>query len=148
MANLSIEEIIRQAMEEGAFDDLPGKGKPLQLDQNPHQDPEWRAAHHILKNGGFTLPWIESLREIEVASQDARANLERSWKWYQGKLEKGIEDRLLNVEWERSVETFQEQIAAINKKIRTYNLQVPNDRFQLQLINIEQEFERVIRAQD
>ncbi|UCF26898.1 MAG: DUF1992 domain-containing protein, partial [Chloroflexota bacterium] len=72
MHNSSIEEIIRRAIEEGEFDDLPGKGKPLQLDQNPHQDPEWRAAHNMLKSGGFSLPWIESLGEIEVQMQDAR----------------------------------------------------------------------------
>ena len=47
MPDLSIEEIIRRAIQEGKFDDLPGKGEPLQLDDNPHEDPEWRAAHHI-----------------------------------------------------------------------------------------------------
>ena len=59
MPRYSIEEIIRQAMQEGKFDDLPGKGKPLNLDQNPHQDPDWRVAHHLLKSAGFSLPWIE-----------------------------------------------------------------------------------------
>jgi DnaJ family protein C protein 28 len=146
--NLSIEEIIRQAIDEGAFDDLPGKGKPLQLDQNPYQDPEWRAAHHILQNSGFTLPWIESLREIEVDQQEARAGLARTWKWYQAEVEKGIEIRRLNNEWDRAVDTFHEQIAAINIKIRSYNLQIPDDRFQLQQINVEQEIDRIKRSLD
>ena len=148
MANLSIEEIIRQAMEEGVFDDLPGKGKPLQLDQNPHQDPEWRAAHHILKNSGFTLPWIESLREIEVELQQAKAGLARNWKWYQAEMEKGNEAGQMNNDWDRTIASFREQITAINNEIRSYNLQVPNDRFQLQLINVEQEIEQIKEALD
>ncbi len=36
-----IDEIIRQAMREGAFDNLPGKGKPLELIENPYLDREW-----------------------------------------------------------------------------------------------------------
>lgn len=148
MANLSIEEIIRQAMEEGVFEDLPGKGKPLQLDQNPHQDPEWRAAHHILKDSGFTLPWIESLREIEVELKEARAGLARTWKWYQAEIGKRDEDRQMIYEWDRAVASFREQITAINNEIRSYNLQVPNDRFQLQLINVEQEIEQIKESLD
>ena len=54
------EDQIRRAMEEGKFDDLPGEGKPLRLENDPFEDPEWRMAHHVLRNGGFTLPWIEA----------------------------------------------------------------------------------------
>ena len=64
----NIEEHIRQAMQAGKFDDLPGKGKPLSLDENPLADPEWQLAFHMLKDAGFSLPWIESLKEIERIS--------------------------------------------------------------------------------
>jgi DnaJ family protein C protein 28 len=143
MPNFSIEDIILRAMEEGAFDDLPGKGKPLQLDENPHQDPEWRAAYHILRSSGFTLPWIETLRGIEKELQEARACLARSWEWYQTELGKNLEPNHLMTEWDRSIKTFHEQITALNKQIRSYNLQVPNERFQLQLINVEHEIDRI-----
>ncbi len=32
-----VEEKIRAAMEAGAFNNLPGKGKPLNLEENPHR---------------------------------------------------------------------------------------------------------------
>jgi len=83
MPKYSIDEIIRQAMKEGKFDDLPGKGKPLNLDQNPHQDPEWRVAHHLLKSGGFSLPWIERLGEIDEELGGARSSLAISRDWQQ-----------------------------------------------------------------
>lgn len=143
MPDKSVEEIIRRAMQEGKFDDLPGKGKPLQLDQNPHEDPEWQAAHYILKTGGFSLPWIESLNEIETNLLNARRTLSQAWKWHQGDNGYQIDPHLLETEWERSVDTFLEQVESINKKIRSFNLEVPNIRFQLPLINANQEIERI-----
>ena len=49
----SADEAIRKAMEEGKFDNLPGKGKPLKLDEDPFEDPEWRLANKMLKEGGY-----------------------------------------------------------------------------------------------
>jgi DnaJ family protein C protein 28 len=143
MSNLSIEEIIRRAMEEGQFDNLPGKGKPLQLDQNPHQDPEWRAAHSMLKSGGFSLPWIESLREIEAHIQEARTSLARSWSWCSAQLAESIISSQADDEWKRAIASFREKITEINREIREYNLQVPSDRFQLRLLNAEREIEQI-----
>ena len=143
MHNSSIEEIIRRAMEEGQFDDLPGKGQPLQLDQYPLEDQEWQAAHNILKSGGFSLPWIESLREIEAHLQEARSSLVRSWSWYQAEIAEINVPSPAENEWQRAIESFRERIASINKEIRSYNLQVPNDRFQLTPLNVEQEIEQI-----
>lgn len=148
MPELSIEEIIRRAIQEGKFDDLPGKGKPLDLDENPHQDPEWRAAHHILKSGGFTLPWIETLREIEENLQKMRVDLARTWIWKQDTNENSTPSSQLNAEWDRSVDTFREQVAALNEKIRSYNLEVPSDRFQLHPIDVKKEIERIKNSRD
>ena len=146
MPDKSVEEIIRRAIQEGKFDNLPGKGKPLQLDQNPHEDPEWRAAHYILKTGGFSLPWIESLNEIEANLLNARSALSQTWKWRQGDNGDNIEPHLLKTEWERSVDTFLEQVESINKQIRSFNLEVPNVRFQLSLLNADLEIEQITRS--
>jgi DnaJ family protein C protein 28 len=148
MSSRSIEDVIRRAMEEGKFDDLPGKGKPLDLGQNPHTDPEWRAAHHILKTAGFSLPWIEILREIEGNLQEARTALSRTWSWYQAELNQKRSSAQLNSEWEQATRKFHEKILAINKNIRSYNLDVPNEQFQLQLIDAGREIDRIKRSVD
>ena len=148
MPKFSIEEIIRRAIEEGEFDDLPGKGKPLQIEQNPHQDPDWQAAHHILKSSGFTLPWIESLREIETNLQQARERLSRAWLWRQDPQDHKFQTKFIESEWMKASENFQEWIATINNQIRAYNLEVPNGRFQLLLVNADQEIEKVIRTSE
>ena len=63
------ERKIREALEEGAFDRLEGAGKPLDLTENPFEDPSLRMAHRLLKNNGFAPGWIEEAKEIEAESQ-------------------------------------------------------------------------------
>lgn len=138
-----IEEQIRQAMEEGKFEDLPGKGKPLNLNENPLVDPEWRMAHHLLHSNGFTLTWIEKRKEIEEVHEKARGALARSWGWRQAALERGLPANLVEAEWGRAVEAFREQIAAINKRIFNFNLEVPSDQFQRRILNAELEIQAV-----
>jgi hypothetical protein len=58
------EQRISEAMENGSFDNLPGKGKPLQLDDDSHLPPEQRMAYRILKNSGYVDPEVEERREI------------------------------------------------------------------------------------
>lgn len=48
-----IEARIAQAQAAGAFDDLPGTGKPLQLDDDRLVPEDVRAAYRILKNAGY-----------------------------------------------------------------------------------------------
>lgn len=47
------ERKIEEALAEGAFDNLPGMGRPLELDDLSHMPPDMRMAYTILKNSGF-----------------------------------------------------------------------------------------------
>jgi hypothetical protein len=58
-----VEERIRKAQEEGLFDNLPGKGKPLRLDDDSRIAPHLRASYRILKNAGILPPEMQ-LRKI------------------------------------------------------------------------------------
>ena len=141
----NIEDHIRKAMEEGKFDDLPGKGKPLNLDENPFEDPEWRLANRALKNGGFTLPWIEKRAEIAEMLDSTRKALSRTWKWRQAQLDQGQALSAVDPEWQRAMAAFQEQVTAINKRILSYNLEAPSGRFQLLPVRFERELETVMK---
>src|ERR1700704_3395286 len=59
------ERKIREAMAEGAFDNLTGKGRPLNLEENPYEDPSLRMAHRILRNNGFAPAWVEEAKDLE-----------------------------------------------------------------------------------
>ena len=71
--NFIAERKIREAMAEGEFDHLDGTGEPLDLNENPFQDPSLRMAHHILKNNGFAPAWIEESREIDAEIRRLKA---------------------------------------------------------------------------
>ncbi|MEW5746705.1 MAG: DnaJ family domain-containing protein [Nitrospirota bacterium] len=58
------EEKIREAMENGAFDNLAGAGKPLTFADEAWIPEDLRLAYRILKNAGCLPPEIEMNREI------------------------------------------------------------------------------------
>lgn len=141
----NIEEHIRRAMQEGKFDDLPGKGKPLHLDENPHEDEAWRLSYHLLREAGYSLPWIETIKEIEAEIEKVRAALRRSWEWRAAALEQDQPYDLVQAEWQRAVDDFSQKLISLNKRIRDYNLEAPNERFQRPLLKLERELEELRR---
>jgi hypothetical protein len=134
------EERIERAMEEGAFDNLPGAGKPLPVDEDPLVEPDMQLAYHLLRSNGFSLAWIEERREIEGTIQGARTSLARSWGWYQA----SAQDAWAEGEWRRAVEAFRRQMVRVNQRIANYNLITPSSRTQRRLVDVEQEIERII----
>ena len=63
------EQRIKEAIERGELDHLPGAGKPLELDEDADVPAELRVAYRILKNSGFVPPEIELRRDIASAEQ-------------------------------------------------------------------------------
>ena len=57
------ERHIRDAQNKGDFDDLPGSGEPLVLEDDSHIAPELRAGYRLLKNAGCLPPELEQRRE-------------------------------------------------------------------------------------
>jgi hypothetical protein len=120
-----IDKIIREARESGAFDDLPGKGKPIQWDDDSLVPEDQRMAHRLLKNNNFTLDWIQLGQEIEAQYEAARRRLERARVARAG-------GRLDAAGWKAEARLYIEQVQAINRRIIGYNLRVPNDQFSKQ----------------
>ena len=79
-----VERKIRKAQKQGLFDDLPGKGEPLNLSENPFLDPSWRTAYKLLQDQGFAPEWIELDKEIRIELEGLRQRLAESKRWYNG----------------------------------------------------------------
>ena len=140
----NIEDILRKAMEEGKFDNLRGKGKPLHLNNsNPHADPDWELAYGIIKDAGFSLPWIETMKSIETELEAARKDLHLAWQVYQEGFSRAGMTSFLLEEWDRARQAFRTRLTALNLRIRDYNLDVPNVRFQRPALNVEQEIQNI-----
>ena len=64
-----VEERILNAQRDGLFDNLPGKGKPLELDDDSRIPTALRASFRILKNAGILPPELRLRREISSLRQ-------------------------------------------------------------------------------
>jgi len=58
------EQKLEEAARNGEFDNLPGAGTPLNLDDDALIAPELRMAHRVLKHAGLVPPEVELRREI------------------------------------------------------------------------------------
>jgi hypothetical protein len=128
-----VERQIQEAQAQGAFDNLPGHGKPLDLEAtNPYEGP-YELAHKILKDHGFAPQWIELDKEIRRELEAARLRLAVSYQRY------GPD----SAAWQHAVDRFGEQIAELNKKIDLYNLKAPGMLFHRRRVLLADEIRRV-----
>jgi hypothetical protein len=63
------EEKIRDAIQRGEFDNLPGRGKPLNLEDDRHIPDDLRLAYKVLKNADCLPPELELKKEIRKAEE-------------------------------------------------------------------------------
>ena len=134
------EKRLREAIENGEFDDLPGKGEPIDLRENPFEDPDLRTVHRLLRNAGFAPSWIEERKDIDAELAAAQTNLTRAWALF-GPGGKAPSE----AEWERSVKEFREQVLELQQRIRIYNLKAPAAVFHRKHIDVEKIVESIKR---
>jgi DnaJ family protein C protein 28 len=132
------EKRLREAIENGEFDDLPGKGEPIDLRENPFEDPDLRTVHRLLRNAGFAPAWIEERKDIDAELAAAQTKLSRAWALF-GKGGKAASE----AEWERSVREFRDQVVELQQRIRIYNLKAPAAVFHRKHIDVEKILESI-----
>ena len=57
------ERHIEEALRDGAFDNLPGYGEPLKLEDDSHIPVQLRSGYRLLKNAGCLPPELEMRKE-------------------------------------------------------------------------------------
>lgn len=124
------ENQIREAIEQGVFEDLPGKGQPLDLSVGPFEDRLAPTFRRILRDNGATHPLIEARRELEQEMAACRRRLEFAW----AARRKGGSEKA----WQYEVSRYREDVAAVNREIRMYNLRTPIANFALHTVDVDQ----------
>src|SRR4051812_9744668 len=64
MLDFLAEQRLQEAVSRGELDNLPGSGRPLELDEDPLIPEDLRVAYRILRNAGFVPPEVQTLSEI------------------------------------------------------------------------------------
>jgi hypothetical protein len=128
-----VDEQISEAEKRGDFDNLRGKGKPLDLRGNPHAG-DWEMAYTALAGAGYAPDWIERDKEIRGLIDEARAMLDRHVTWHNNAVatletlpDKQRPQRRLVISNARAnvIDRYQQKVAHINTKITNYNLICP-----------------------
>jgi DnaJ homolog subfamily C member 28 len=127
-----IDRLVRESMERGEFDDLPGSGQPIDLSENPYEAPELRTVHRLLKNAGFAPAWIEERKDIDREYHRCYSILRRAKALY------GSGERSAQAEWERAKKEFRERVEELNERIRFYNLKAPATGFHRKIIDVDE----------
>lgn len=128
-----IDRLIRESMDRGEFDNLPGSGQPIDLTENPYEEPELRPVHRLLRNAGFAPAWIEERKDIDAEFQRACAILCRAKALYCAN-----RDEPPNREWQRAMREFRECVDELNQRIRIYNLKAPATAFHRKVIDADE----------
>ena len=63
------EQKIQEAMARGEFDNLPGKGQPLHLEDDSHLPSDLRIAYKILKNADCLPPELQLRKDIQTTEE-------------------------------------------------------------------------------
>ena len=69
---INVDAIIEAAIRKGELDDLPGKGKPLNLADESGIHPEDRMTYHILGNAGIVPPEVEMFGRLEEMREELK----------------------------------------------------------------------------
>ena len=87
-----VERIIKEGMAKGEFDNLAGKGEPIDLTTYFALPEDLRVCYTLLKNAGVAPPQVEMLKEIEVLKAKWEKCPDESEKSH---LKRMIEEKLL-----------------------------------------------------
>ena len=127
-----IERQIREAMDQGAFDDLPFQGERLPLVDDSAAG-EWAMAYRMLHSAGAAPPWIESDKEARKQLAALEALIERA-------------PRISRLSQRRARSDLRTIVEAANRAIERVNAEAPTDRQHRRPLDPAAEAERLERA--
>jgi DnaJ family protein C protein 28 len=114
-----VDQQIRQAQEEGQFDNLPGKGKPF---KHLGSDP----LGQVLESQGFAPRWMELDREIREKIEIAEQSIRRTYEWVMQTWSSGsANQQFAEGEWQEAQRVFAKRLDEINQLIQLLNLELP-----------------------
>jgi hypothetical protein len=88
-----VDEMIREAMARGEFDNLPGHGKPQNLDSYFAAPEDLRMAWSVLKNAGYLPEEAQLMKDIAALKERLAAAPSETER---AKLKKALDDKLLS----------------------------------------------------
>lgn len=136
---------IEEAMRNGAFDNLRGKGKPLNLQRNPYVPEEMEMAYSIMQKNDIAPEWIYDRAALLRRIEDFRIQL-REWVASYRATHTQAGDALLRARaaetWHLHVREAEAVIVDLNRRIATVNLKQPLPQLEIFKLRLDEELAR------
>lgn len=139
-----IDDLIEEGKQKGVFDNLRGKGKPLNLSQNLYAA-NMELANELLKNNDLKPAWVMNRQEIQEEVQALREEMQRTWVRYDREyhyLQNERQRGAVTIGWNDACKRWETQIAKLNKRIDDFNLKRPSENLELFKLDLEREIGR------
>lgn len=139
-----VEDLIQESMSKGDFNNLEGSGKPLSntQSQNPYVDFTQHKINKILLDNGFTPEWITLQKEINADIDELKKILSDKRSYF-GEAPLSESEAM---QWNRIVQSQENRLSEINRKIDKYNLLVPILKQQMCRVQIDKISEKILEA--
>ena len=137
-----ISQRIEEAMAAGAFDNLPGKGKPINVGPEPFVPADMQMANSLLKSNQLSPAWISDRNEMLAAVAQMRQQIANSAAEYaQAFTATSDVDRRTQLDqtWRAEVERWRQEITALNRRIDIHNLSLPLAHLEIFKVSLEEE---------
>ena len=140
-----MEDLIEDGRRRGLFDNLPGSGRPLDLDPNLYEGNN-ALANQLMKDNDVRPPWLTHRMDVSDKIDAFRADVARTWQRYGAARDQAAGEShraALAIGWDEGCRNWQTKIEAINHDVDAYNLKRPRSQLELFRLRLADELKRV-----
>ena len=123
-----VDLLLSDIIGDGDISHLPGAGKPLCLDEDPHTPSDQRAAQKIMRDHNVAPEWIEAGNAVTQGEMRLLATLtdtaETHWREMNAASSRAHQDKL-RLRWSRFAADFRLRVQRHNREALLYNLKAP-----------------------
>ena len=121
----AVDQQIDEAIERGEWDNLRGKGQPLDLNADLADRKAMRSK--LRRDANFTTPWQDVEMEIEMLTKIAERDLIRVLELRRaGLASRKADPAKVARDFERGLEGVERSVVAVNSAILKHNLLIPS----------------------
>ena len=138
------------SQERGVFDNLKGKGKPLDLSSNLYEGDN-SLANDLMKEHKILPLWLARRNTVNLAIDELRGQIGRHWQRHEQahRLATDKNRRMaLRLNWSALCREWQDEILEINKLIDDFNLRRPSDGMEIFKLRLDDELKRAGAARE
>lgn len=145
-----IEDLIQDGQERGVFDNLKGRGKPLDLKANLYEG-DSSLANELMKEHKIVPLWLARRNTVNLAIDELRQDIGRRWQRHEQayRLAQDKGRRMaLRLSWSAQCREWEGEIRAINKLIDDFNLRRPVDGMEIFKLRLDDELARAAAGRE